>query len=499
MKFRIIPQLDKNPKVIAFAQTALGRATLFGLFSLGFFWLNPKLWFFISLAGLAIVFIRTADRIKLTSIVFLCLTIFGGTEYSMYTQPGYFRSMQSGLMNKWAVYSFSQLFSDLSRDWYQDILTLSLILFSFLVFFAFTKGPSLVKRKPLLCLFVLNGGMIFAMTEFSTAMSVPVRTVSWAFLAMFNSKYIWILGYNLLFSRQIVGQSPLWLVPTTLWTGTPVGKCLAFLKRYEPKNEAELARSQIKALKLLAWVILNGALLRILNPLISLRGYQFSDAYVRPFGATNIFDLYITFIKGGTVSVGEMWVALIFTFFYDVIYWLIAGNFAVALIRFCGFSIPRAMYKPLYAKSIAEFFNRRFYYYKELIFDFFFFPLFQRLGFVKNVKLRKFLAVFVAVTGGTYLSHLMIEITYLAHEDLGAYLYRYLPMLFRCVVFGLLIGMYQLGNPLPVAGTKWKKTMHALNFIVIVLVFSFGKLFTPMMQTGDPMHNFRFFAKFFDF
>ncbi len=59
---------------------------------------------------------------------------------------------------------------------------------------------------------------------------------------------------------------------------------------------------------------------------------------------------------------------------------------------------------PLTSKTIAEFWNRYYYYFKELMVDFFFYPTFLRC-FKKNQKLRIAAATFMAAGVGNVLFH----------------------------------------------------------------------------------------------
>ena len=69
-----------------------------------------------------------------------------------------------------------------------------------------------------------------------------------------------------------------------------------------------------------------------------------------------------------------------------------------------GFNALRNTYNPLGSVTIAEFWNRFFYYYKELLVDMFFYPAFLRY-FKKNPKLRMFFATMSAAFFGNFLWH----------------------------------------------------------------------------------------------
>src|SRR5208283_4270085 len=59
-----------------------------------------------------------------------------------------------------------------------------------------------------------------------------------------------------------------------------------------------------------------------------------------------------------------------------------------------GFNALRNTYRPLSATSLIDFFNRFYYYFKELLVDFFFYPAFMRYW----KKHRRFRTVFATAS-----------------------------------------------------------------------------------------------------
>jgi len=96
------------------------------------------------------------------------------------------------------------------------------------------------------------------------------------------------------------------------------------------------------------------------------------------------------------------WGAVAVEFMAMVIYMGAAIHALVAVVRVAGFCIPRGMVRPLSSRTIAEFWGRYLFYFKELLSDFFFFPAFQRC-FKKHPRLRIAFATFMAAFVGNIL------------------------------------------------------------------------------------------------
>ena len=80
------------------------------------------------------------------------------------------------------------------------------------------------------------------------------------------------------------------------------------------------------------------------------------------------------------------------------------GNTIVAGCRLAGFRLLRNSYRPLESRTVVDFWNRYYYYYKELIADFFFYPVYMRC-FKKHPRVRMLFATWVAVGLGVPLFH----------------------------------------------------------------------------------------------
>ena len=89
----------------------------------------------------------------------------------------------------------------------------------------------------------------------------------------------------------------------------------------------------------------------------------------------------------------------------------------IGLLRLFGFRVFRNTYRPLLATSIVEFWNRLYYYFKELLVQFFFFPAYLR-WFKKNPRLRIFTAVMLSACVGNFYYHFVRDIEVYAGQGL---------------------------------------------------------------------------------
>src|SRR5579864_6711728 len=100
------------------------------------------------------------------------------------------------------------------------------------------------------------------------------------------------------------------------------------------------------------------------------------------------------------------WASMIYTFFHNMLEMAIFGGPIVAVARLAGYRLLRNTYRPLSATTLVEFWNRYYFYYKELLVEVFFFPTFFRC-FQTHKRLRIFFATFMAATVGNFIFHFM--------------------------------------------------------------------------------------------
>src|SRR5207247_2697015 len=101
----------------------------------------------------------------------------------------------------------------------------------------------------------------------------------------------------------------------------------------------------------------------------------------------------------------------------NVIVIYVWGHTMIACFRMSGFRALRNNYRPLAARTIAEFLNRYYFYFKELLVEFFFYPTFFRF-FKGRTRLRLAAATFAAAGLGNMFFHFIRDVGYVAQLGL---------------------------------------------------------------------------------
>lgn len=490
--FRIIPQLEKYPRVVAFTQTFIGRICLVGICVFLMFLIADGFWFEIGTTAL----IAAIFNIKNRFIPLIGLALYLALLRPLLTivelpKPKYFLLHIAQFHNFIFLKDFVR---ETNNSWaLSSLISLLVICFSIgLCYLIIHSKFSVIRNWPLGTFFAINILLIIL------GKYLPIENqytyLFWVALVLFNTTYVLNFCYVLLHYKKLKGRSWLyWLGPSVIFN-FPFGKSNAFLEQRVAKNNYDLAVTQIKAFKLLVWLCLIKILLKLLSPIIGLSPQPSPYFYV-----SNISDHFRNFTNNTPSPTSVVWLSLLITYFYDLLLWAIKFNIPVVSLRLFGFYVPRGMYKPLYAKSIPDYFGRRYYYYKELIFDFFVFPLILRFRSIRSRQVRTFLAISIGVSFGTIITHAMASTAELYNIGAWEYLVRNTPFYLRCIGFGLLLGIYQFGNPLPVNGMKYERLRHVINVLIIIIIFSSAKAFTPMMQASNPADTLRFFLSLFKF
>ena len=187
------------------------------------------------------------------------------------------------------------------------------------------------------------------------------------------------------------------------------------------------------------------------------------------------------------------WACLISEFFERTLDTAIIGHRIVAICRMAGFRALRNTYRPLASRTIADFWNRYYYYFKELLVDCFFYPTFTRY-FKKSGRWRLFVATFAAAGLGNCFFHFFRDLNFI--ETLGFWkaLVGFEAYMFYAVVLSLGIGISQIRQR-KAEETGWirGRLMPALwvcSFFCILRVFdyNYSRVRYPIQE------SFRFLA-----
>ncbi len=450
-EFRLIPRIETYPKVISFAQTSAGRITVLTTFGLGLRFLVydwPSVLQLVLLLAVATFmpenrrFILAVGPIALVTLQLLHTPLLLALNLGVIT---------SGILLYWCA-----------RRW----------------------PKSRFGRRPIV--FLLSGFSLLILCGCAaTAHSLSHRII-WS-LVEAVAAYVWFIGYALM-DRNSVPANDLTLELAAfhpLWgsTNTPYPKGAAYLRRIEAQNSEQLAIVQLKGLKLLAWAILLTV---------------FQSGWLRFFhGYLHIptADQALAMSAWGTPVAWHLrWESQILSFFESILEVSVFGHRIIACCRMAGYNALRNTYRPLSSTTMAEFFNRFYYYFKELLVDFFFYPAFFRY-WKGNPRLRLVFATFSAAFFGNAFYHFTRD--WRAIQDVGLWkaLTDYQAFFFYCAVLATMVSISQIRK----RGPRPKDLIRGriLPTFSVCLCFCLLNVFTWSEVKYPLLVHLRYFASLF--
>lgn len=277
---------------------------------------------------------------------------------------------------------------------------------------AFSSLPTWIRKHPQLALHGIYWGTL-GLAWFSAPM-LGVWQQALMVVALVFPFLVWRFGYMLLAAQhgRMAGtrfhDHFLTFWPAYGGSNTPYGKGMGYLARCEAKNPEELARSQLAGIRLL---ILSGCWYVVLK-LMEALAYGPGNSLTAKLGGYTLAIPKLGQLvasEGAGTAFWVSWSSVYCELFYQVLRHAIRGHQIIAILRIFGFNVFRNTYKPLLAESIVEFWNRYYYYFKELLANFFFLPTFAQLGNrLRNwPKVRLGVAVFAAAFVGNMYYHLI--------------------------------------------------------------------------------------------
>ena len=361
-EFRLIPRIESFPRAVSFAQTPIGKVVLLAAFGFGMRYFLPDL------------------PSVLTLMLPIALITF---------MPEYRRFVL-------AISLIGIVVMQTVSDPLLLGLTLTAIVLGIFLYWCAMRWPeSRFGKRPVL--FLLTGfTALILLARIATPRTWP-HLIVWGLVGAVAS-YLWFIAYALTdrnsnpareLTLELTAFRPLWGS-----TNTPFPKGAAYLRRVEAKTPEQLAIFQLKGLKLLAWAIL----LAVLQGL----WYRFFHEYLR----IPMPDQALTMsVRGTPVAWHLRWACQLLAYFELIFTFSIFGHRVIAVCRMAGFNALRNTYRPLSSTTIMEFFNRFYYYFKELLVDFFFYPAFLRY-WKRHKRMRMIFATFAAAFFGNSFYHL---------------------------------------------------------------------------------------------
>lgn len=260
----------------------------------------------------------------------------------------------------------------------------------------------------------------------------------------------------------------------------PVGLGPAYLSRHQAQSPEQLAQCQFKAMKLLVHCAFLG---------LVQKGFLWAHDQAQ----VPLFEqLLPAQLEGQLVySRTTCWLSLVASFFEMVVAAALTGNLVVACARLGGFALLQHTYRPLQARSIADFWNRIAYYFKQVMVDFFFYPTFLALR-GRPRALRTALAVFMAAGLGNLCFHFRQLLPLISRRGLVPTLWGMQTYLFYCLLLSSGIALSQASGQGPQRG--WQRL---LTFLRIVAFYSLLEVFDELYSPQSLLSHLLFLGYLF--
>ena len=463
-KFTLVPRIDTYPRVVRFAQSTLGRLAMLAIFAVGLR-LHGKAWWLEMTAILAATTFWPARRRAL---------IVAGTSYWLWRHT---------IFQWYVVREASRRYGvEQSIDWrvLECAAVVAVLLFcAGFIQLARFKSHLAPMRRPIVCMFAVFL-LLTCAAEFAPIGGLG-RVCLWAFLIVFV-RYIWFLAYSLLYPEvgrhpvmQVGQYVPFWYGAAT--TPNPFPKGASYLQKIEVKSAEELAVSQLKGIKLLFWAGVLSAIHKFLVDLTNgsgpwpLQSFGVAIDWRIPSPAEVLADSVSGQPHAGYVSC----LALLWRFTTGLLVLSIWGHIVIACCRMTGFKALRNTCRPLEASSIADFWNRYFFYFKEVLVDVFFYPTFLRY-FKRHPRARLFCATLAAAAFGNWLFHFVRDIELVAQLGLWGAVLAKRSYAVYALLLGLGIGVSQLRVKQRAGAVHWTRRLilrpaAVIGFYCLLSVF----------------------------
>lgn len=450
----LIPRIDADPRIVAFAQTTGGKIAILASAG-GLFYVRG---------------VRDPSALLvLAGIIFMpqrrwMLMALGGMYWLPSMVKGDF-SLQQRLTGTAIAIAVSAMLWTLVRGW--------------------PKG--LIGRNPRTALLSIFAA---AVTAALVAPAGAISTTSWV-LAASLSVCLWISSLALT-DRPDASWWPNFAMlfsffPVSIASTVPFFKRPSAMRRMEAKNPEECAMVQLKGLKLLAWSVLLSLVWATLDTARGAVGIPLLPDAIAASSAHHPPAWYLC------------WASLLAGFADSVLRTALWGNTVVAGCRLAGFRLLRNTYRPLESRTIVDFWNRYYYYFKELIADFFFYPVYLRC-FKKHPRVRMLFATWVSVGVGIPLFHFVRDIHVVRELGLWRAVAGYHVYLCYATMLSIAIGISQMRKMTTPRNLErsWVRT-HVIPIAGVILFFCFLQVFDELRRTVPIREHLLFLTRLIGF
>lgn len=490
---KIVPQIDTYPRLVTFTQTAAGKMAMVAAFALVLLLSGRAEWIQMTAVMAAITFFPERRRLLLSAAAACWLVLYGNEKWEVIRRIAAMEHIEiTWRVNLLAGVIFGGLFAGIAA-----------------LFQHIRKRPqSFPARRPV---YTLIGGyfLILGVAAVTPLHGFP-RLAIWTFLVL-AGLYRWSFAYTLVdasarksdgFLRQIGTFFPFW--NGSARSATPYGKGAAYLRKIEARTPKDFAIVQLKGLKLILWAFILNAVLRVFMAVAHgdmaprVKSLVSSLGLTTPaLGIPTLESALAATAAGVPIPAWTGWASLLSHYIVAMLTMATYGHYIIGYCRMAGFNALRNTYRPLEAISVAEFWNRYYYYFKELLVDFFFLPAYLRF-FKNQPRLRMIAATFAAACAGNWLYH--FDAGYVAEAGLGRALAASQSYAFYSACLAIGISVSQLRS-------KSRPPRHAMTLPRRLLasagVIAFFCLLDIFDYSGPQAYplatSFRFVAGLFSF
>jgi len=299
----------------------------------------------------------------------------------------------------------------------------------------FDRLPEAVRRRPLAWLHGIAGIALVAGAWWHVEVLLLAPFLLW------RASYMLKSAANGRAAGTKFQDHLFYLVPVFGGSNTPFGKGLEYLGRCEARDAEAMARSVLAGIRLLALAIVLDVLLAMMLAVVHGRGDTMFRASLAQW-SLGMPMLGEVLAAPGNPGIARGWLGVYLELIHTTTRLAVFGHIVIGSLRLLGFNAFRNTYKPLLATSIVEFWNRFYYYFKELLVEMFFYPAFYRSGWA-SPRLRMLIAVFAAAFAGNAYFHLLRDYEPVLAGDWPAVVTYWVPRLTYCflLAFGIWLSM----------------------------------------------------------
>ncbi len=468
-------RIDKNPAAVAWVRTPIGVVAL-------------------HLAFVAMLAASTNLSLQRIAVVVLGLTgclLWPNRRLLVISMTGVLFFLVKPFKRDWTaeqfhvLWQFDGLPGGVAGQFVTTIAAGSFLVLIFAVLrLSLRYQNSAFARRPVLSL--LTALTAISLVAVLTPQTSLLHAVAWT-LCTFLTSVFFFLAYLLAEQKAGRGVTAYCQIGflKTLWpaTFTPI-KGPGFLQKFEAKDADDLARIRLKALKLIVWGAVLFAMANLMQQLV----------YGR-FGLATLDEAIVNAGAGKPAAAAVAWVVLMISFFHHLLIFGAIQHSITSTIRMVGYDIPRGMARPLTARSIAEFWGRYLFYFKELLADFFFYPTFTRC-FKKYARLRIAFAIFMAAGIGNVLFDVITRVPAIPIQGLWATVADFQSYVVYASLLAIGLILSQMYEKPTSAADGWLRH-DFLPRLRVILFFALLLIFDSSTDDITLIERLRFLASLF--